>query len=136
MPYSGCTGCYGGGMTIISGMEVPSIPVAPAPTPAPAETPKKTGGGARLTIELPAMAKLFVDGKPTTGTAAVRQFHTPELAAGQKFFYDFRAEVEVNGVVEVEEKRVVVRAGDVLAESFPKLIAAVKAGADPVASAK
>jgi uncharacterized protein (TIGR03000 family) len=93
--------------------------------------PVPVASNAKLMIELPANAKLFVDGKETTGSGASRQFHTPNLTAGKKFFYDFRAEIEVNGRVEIEEKRVVVQAGDVLAESFPKLLAAVKGTNDP-----
>lgn len=95
---------------------VPAVGTEPA-LPAPAQ----------LTLELPADAKLFVDGQATKGTGAARPFHTPALPAGQSFFYEFRAEVEVNGKTEVETKRVVVRAGETLTESFPKLLAAVKA---------
>jgi uncharacterized protein (TIGR03000 family) len=79
---------------------------------------------------LPTTAKLFVDGAPVAGAGATRQFHTPDLPAGGTFFYDLRAEVEVNGTVQTEEKRVVVRAGETVATSFAKLAAvAGEAGA-------
>jgi uncharacterized protein (TIGR03000 family) len=113
---------------------IPVAPAAPVPaTPAPAapatDAPK-TGGtssqaSARLTVELPAAAKLFVDGAEVAGTGATRNFHTPELAADGTFFYDLRAEVEVNGAVQTEEKRVVVRAGETVTTSFAKLAAVV-----------
>ena len=89
--------------------------------------PKKTGGneeGANIKFTLPANAKLFVDGRPTSGEGTERAFFTPPLTAGQKFFYDVKAELVVDGKVVTEEKRVIVAAGDDLRESFPKLFAA------------
>jgi uncharacterized protein (TIGR03000 family) len=111
---------------------IPVAPAAPAPAPAPAPA---TGGTssqapARLTVELPTSAKLFVDGAEVAGSGATRQFHTPDLSTGGLFFYDLRAEVTVNGTVQTEEKRVVVRAGETVTASFAKLAAvASEAGA-------
>lgn len=127
----GGAGCYGAPVVIDP---IPVAPGAPVPaTPAPAapktEAPKTSGTSAlapaRLTVELPATAKLFVDGAEVAGAGATRQFHTPDLPADGTFFYDLRAEVEVNGAVQTEEKRVVVRAGETLTASFAKLAAAV-----------
>ncbi|MGL6072972.1 MAG: TIGR03000 domain-containing protein [Fimbriiglobus sp.] len=81
---------------------------------------------ANLTIVLPTKAKLYVDGNLISGDGEKRAFHTPELAKGQTYYYDVKAVVEVDGKMESEEKRVVVKAGDSLNEEFPKLIAAVK----------
>lgn len=86
----------------------------------PAATP------ARLTVELPADAKLYVDGALITGDAAVRNFHTPALPPGRTFYYDLKAELVVGGETVTEEKRVLVKAGDALSQSFDKLIAAAK----------
>lgn len=91
---------------------------------------------ASLSVELPAAAKLYVDGHLIAGGGEARQFHTPELPRGQAFFYEVKAEVEVNGTVEVESKRVVVKAGESLRESFPKLLASVKSAAGPAMAAK
>jgi uncharacterized protein (TIGR03000 family) len=106
----------------------PAVPVPAAPAPVPA-APKTSGTSsqapARLTVELPTTAKLFVDGAAVAGAGTTRQFHTPDLPAGESFFYDLRAEVEVNGSVQTEEKRVVVRAGETVTASFAKLAAAV-----------
>ncbi len=127
MGYCGCTG----------GVAVPVAPAAPAPAaPAPAapapmksgEAPKTSLAPARLTVELPATAKLYVDGSPVAGTGATRQFHTPDLAPGGAYFYDLTAEVEVNGKVETEAKRVIVRAGEAVTASFDNLVAAASAG--------
>ena len=78
---------------------------------------------ARLAIELPSDAKLFVDGIAIAGTGASRMFHTPELPAGQDFYYDLKAEVVVNGKTEIEETRVVVKAGERSTAKFEKLVA-------------
>jgi uncharacterized protein (TIGR03000 family) len=88
---------------------------------------KPAAAPARLTVELPAAAKLFVDGTAVKGDSASRNFHTPDLPAGKTFYYDLKAEVEVNGKTVTQEKRVIVKAGDAVSESFEKLLAAVKA---------
>jgi uncharacterized protein (TIGR03000 family) len=86
---------------------------------------KPKGMGAKLKFQLPADAKLYVDGRPTAIGGTERAFTTPPLAPGQKFFYEVRAElVMVTGVVS-EEKRVIVEAGADITESFAKLLAAV-----------
>lgn len=95
---------------------------------------KPNAAPARLTVELPAAAKLYVDGALVSGDAATRNFHTPDLPPGKTFYYDLKAEVSVGGKTVTEEKRVLVRAGDTLNESFPKVIAAAKSDkADAVA---
>jgi uncharacterized protein (TIGR03000 family) len=95
----------------------------------PIAPPVKSGSApapANLTVELPASgAKLYVDGVLAAGDSVSRKFHTPELPAGQAFYYDLKAELVVNGTVRTEETRVVVRAGDAVAASFPKLTAAL-----------
>jgi uncharacterized protein (TIGR03000 family) len=88
---------------------------------------------ARLTIELPASAKLYVDGRLVRGDSTTRNFHTPDLTPGKTFYYDLKAEVEVNGKTVFEDKRVLVKAGAANTESFEKLIAAVKADKTDVA---
>jgi uncharacterized protein (TIGR03000 family) len=91
---------------------------------------------ARLTVELPTSAKLYVDGTLVKGDTASRNFHTPDLPGGKTFYYDLKAEVEVNGKTVTEEKRVLVKAGDARSESFDKLIAAVKKDGDKAVAAK
>ena len=81
---------------------------------------------AKLTVELPAEAKFFVDGVLTKGEGTQRNFHTPELPHGKTFFYDLKAEVTVEGKLVVESKRVLVRGGEDITETFPKLIAAAR----------
>jgi uncharacterized protein (TIGR03000 family) len=108
---------------------VMTIPVAPPPKSGSDSAPM----GANLKFSLPAQAKLFVDGKPAPGSGAERTFYTPPLATGQKFFYEVKAEMMVNGELVVEEKRVIVEAGANLTETFPKLVAAVRGATGTVA---
>jgi len=125
-------GCAG----IIVGSTAPaygSTPVAVAGAPVmefEVAAAKPSAEPARLTVELPEDAKLYVDGNLTKGNGASRNFHTPELAKGSSYFYELKAEIVVNGETVVEEKRLVVRAGDTLSESFSKLFAAAKAKKD------
>jgi uncharacterized protein (TIGR03000 family) len=94
---------------------------------------KPAAAPARLTVEVPEAAKLYVDGTLVNGDAATRNFHTPDLTPGKTFYYDLKAEVTVNGKTVKEEKRVLVRAGDVVNEAFPKLIAAAKSDKSDIA---
>jgi uncharacterized protein (TIGR03000 family) len=102
----------------------PPVVVPPAKTDEPKKDEKK---GASLKFNLPAGAALYVDGVKTPGEGEERSFFTPPLEAGQKFFYDVRAELLVDGKTVMEEKRVIVEAGAEIAESFPKMLAAVSA---------
>ena len=129
---AGCHGgaCYGASVGPTAGSArsrrppVMTAPVAPAPA-APAT------GGTSVAGSGPADGRAAdhreaVRGRGrVAGAGTTRQFHTPDLPAGESFFYDLRAEVEVNGTVQTEEKRVVVRAGETVAASFAKLAAAV-----------
>ena len=100
-------------------------PVTPAAARLNAITP--AAGPAKMTFHVPATAAITVDGYPVPGAGQVRRFHTPDLAAGERYFYEFRAEVKIDGRTVVETKRVELRAGDDLSESFPKLTAAAAA---------
>ena len=91
---------------------------------APAPKEGKEGMGASLKFRLPVDARLYVDGRITMIGGTERTFTTPPLVEGQKFYYDVRAELVVDGKPVVEEKRVIVAAGATVTESFEKLIAA------------
>ena len=154
---AGCGGCFGSpymGGTIINSVPTVTVPAAPETAPAPAadSADDSTQGmtanpgfafnpinaaekPALLTVEVPVGAKLYVDGRLTNGEGNARKFHTPALPAGKAFFYELKAEVEIAGRVETEEKRVIVRAGETLSESFPRLIAAAKTNRDTLVTA-
>ncbi len=143
-PYlGGCTGCYGcyGGYACY-GMPVtnpfPSQPVRrpdtvidkdkPEVVVPPAEkkkeAPKQPGqeqARAKVRIEIPEGGKLFVDGRAINATPGTRIFQTPALAAGETYFYDIRIEVERQGVIYSEQRRVIIRSGEDVAVNFPNL---------------
>src|SRR5262249_35192024 len=48
---------------------------------------------ARITVKLPADARLFVDDVACPLTSAERTFDTPRLEAGRRYFYNMRAEL-------------------------------------------
>lgn len=127
--YSYHYGCYGSAPAIPPAVVIPQETPAPAPgtnpLPKGAEpAPKGEKSGANIRFQLPANATLFVDGQRTAGEGAERAFFTPPLQAGQRYFYDVRAELVVNGETVREERRVVVTAGSDLVETFPRLTAA------------
>jgi uncharacterized protein (TIGR03000 family) len=111
-------------------MTKPTVPV-----PAPASD-KKTGGmGAILKFRVPADTTLYFDGKMVDFVkGSERVFSTPPLPAGQKFFYDVRAERKVGGALIVQDMRVFVEAGATIEESMmDKLASADEKKADAVA---
>jgi uncharacterized protein (TIGR03000 family) len=110
-------------------------PASPAGEPLPAPKPDDTKSGmtsnrARLIVELPADAKLYVDDNPVPGTAGRRAFRTPELDRTQTYYYEVRAEVMRDGKPVGETRRVIVRAGEVVRANFLNL------GQETVAKAK
>jgi len=115
---------------------------APEPAPKPKEKEKEKemtmARPAKLVVDLPADAKLFIDDQPMKTTAEKRSFNTPTLLPGQAYFYDLRAEVVRDGKTYTETSRVIVKAGETATASFPQLHAAGKkpAGQPVVAATK
>src|SRR5262249_32428979 len=95
----------------------PFVPVTPMDEPRKPATDKGLGGGARLIFEVPADARVSVDGRPTQSTSDVRYYYTPKLNEGQTFFYDVT--VEVPGE-KPATRRVYVHANEVVRESFKR----------------
>jgi uncharacterized protein (TIGR03000 family) len=71
-----------------------------------------------VTVNLPAKAKLFVDGVPAAVAGGTHTFKTPELAKGKAFVYEFRAEVEKDGTTETLSKKVTFTAGEPVTVDF------------------
>ena len=76
------------------------------PPQPPAETPEEDspqagyapdGRSVMLSVRLPADAKVFVNGKPTTSTGAFRTYISRNLEPGRKYAYEVRAEVVRDG---------------------------------------
>jgi uncharacterized protein (TIGR03000 family) len=96
-----------------------TTPTPPKPTPPPKST--SVPGPARLIVDLPADAKLYVDGQLTKTSSARRDFSTPELEPGKAYFYELRAEVTRDGKAIDRTQRVTVRAGEISKVSFADL---------------
>ena len=81
-------------------------PVETGPAPA-------TLGSARVTVQLPANAQLWIDGQLTNQTGSVRVFETPAtLEPGRSYTYRLRAEWVENGQPVVRERAVNFQAGN------------------------
>jgi len=72
----------------------------------------------KVTVMLPADAKLFVDGQEAALAKGVREFTTPALPKGEEFSYTFRAAVERNGEVVEKTRRVTFLAGETVKVEF------------------
>jgi uncharacterized protein (TIGR03000 family) len=122
-----CYGCYGGWSCYGSGVNygpvvVPSgVPTGPGGTPEKLGEPKKQDetSRAKVMIDVPANAKLYIDNQPMSDKTGQRAFMTPPLQRGQTYFYDVKIVLTVDGREKAETQRVILRAGDVVAASFP-----------------
>jgi len=120
-------GCYGGGCYGCWGYGGAGSDYAPRVMP-PADGKDKKDDKkdkesaqpdrARLIVEVPADAKLYIDEQLMKSTAAIRSFSTPTLEVGQSYYYDVRVEVVRDGKTYEGSKRVVVRAGEKIRASF------------------
>lgn len=78
---------------------------------------------AKVTVNLPANAKLWVDQVECPLTSSVRVFDTPVLQPGQTYFYTLRIRVERDGNQVSDSQRVVVSAGQQVTVNFGSAIA-------------
>jgi uncharacterized protein (TIGR03000 family) len=114
-------GSYGGGYGVPYqyGTPVESAPMEyGAPTEAAPMTPPDTAPAASLdretggmTVSVPANAKVFVNGKPTTSTGALREYISRGLEPGYQYNYEVRVEVVRDGKTVADTKTVALRAG-------------------------
>ena len=84
---------------------------------------------ARLIVNMPDQARLYVDDMPIQAASPMHSFQTPELEKGREYYYEVRAEVMRDGKPVSETRRVTVKAGDVIRTDFNLL-----GGASAVAS--
>jgi uncharacterized protein (TIGR03000 family) len=140
-----CYGCYGWGSASWGGgwgsygvgVGVPALNYAPVDTqpmgpatatvskaPAPisaSENRSLLATRARLVVELPADAKLFVDEQRMKTTSSRRVFYTPVLEPDKTYSYLLRAEIVRDGKTRTASKRVIVRPGEEIEASFADL---------------
>jgi uncharacterized protein (TIGR03000 family) len=76
---------------------------------------------AKVTVKLPAEAKLTVNGKPCPLTSSVRVFDTPVLEPGKSYYYTLKAELTRDGQTREETQRVAVSAGKQVTVEFKDL---------------
>lgn len=83
------------------------------PAPMPPTTPKSSQlhAPARIVVQLPADARLTVDGHQTRSTSAERVFISPPISSEEQHFYEFQATVERNGMPIQITRLIQVRAG-------------------------
>ena len=139
----GCYGCYGGWSCygtalphhgywhecpqgVIAPQEAVPGRVAPGRDPKIEETPlprekKEDQVRARISIDVPAGAKVYLDGQLMRSTDTKRVFQTPALVPGQTYFYDVRVEIVRDGQTVSETQRVVLQPGQVAVAAFPNL---------------
>jgi uncharacterized protein (TIGR03000 family) len=108
----------------------------PAPDKATSPPAPKSGtslgNGAKIIVDLPTDAKLYIDDRPIKVTSQHPIFATPNLEYGKTYYYELRAEMVKDGKTLTDSKRVVFHAGDELRESFTSLAAGTKEKAAPV----
>jgi uncharacterized protein (TIGR03000 family) len=77
---------------------------------------------ARITVRVPASAKLFVDDQACPLGSEVRTFRTPELRPGRQYYYTIRAEVDQDGETRTATRQVTFRAGQEVNVTFSDLM--------------
>lgn len=113
----GCHGCYGS-------VVIQPVYVAPPPAAKPEEKKKAAANQATVIVQLPADARLTVDGKGADLTSATRSFITPALEMDRDYYYTIKAEADRDGRALTQTKRVLVRAGQVSRVDFGDLTSA------------
>lgn len=74
---------------------------------------------AHLTVNVPAGARLWLDGTPTTRTGPVRLFVSPPLTPGGRYSYQIRASWDESGHEVTQSQKVEVTAGSHVSVNFP-----------------
>jgi uncharacterized protein (TIGR03000 family) len=138
IPYPGGITYTGPGMT----NPVPPNPILPGPvvapppdgtpTPKPGKGPPPEGSPdpkpdkdqqtrAKVRIDIPADAQLYVDGVLMKTGSAVRMFRTPELAPNQSYYYELKAVLVRDGQTVTDSQQITVRPGALVTASFAGL---------------
>lgn len=101
----------------------PKREVTPPPTPKKKAEDKMSSIStrARVVVDLPEDARLFIDGQLMKTPSAQRTFQTPDLKDGQAYFYDLKVELDRDGQTVTQSRRVVLRPGAVVNASFAEM---------------
>lgn len=76
---------------------------------------------ARLIINVPVGAKLYIDDRLSKSTSERRTFSTPDLNKGDVYYYELRVELVRDGETFTENKKVTLTAGDVIRADFREI---------------
>jgi uncharacterized protein (TIGR03000 family) len=145
--YGGCqgwSGCYGGYPSAYYSPPAGGVmPGAGAPVGGAEQAPPPVKGGekekdkekevsanrAKLIVDVPADAKLYIDDQLMKTPSPHRVYSTPDLDRGQAYYYVVRVEMVRDGQKQSETKRVILRAGQEIRADFTGMeaVAAVKA---------
>jgi uncharacterized protein (TIGR03000 family) len=112
---SGYGGCYGGYQQPITVVPTDKVPVEKLPKP---KDDKEQTSRAKVVIDVPAQAKLYIDDQLMPEKAGKRTFVTPVLKAGQTYYYDVKIVVTREGQEQAQTTRVLLQAGEVVAATF------------------
>jgi uncharacterized protein (TIGR03000 family) len=94
--------------------------VSPRPAQNQAVAP---GTSARLELRVPEAAEVWFGDVRAVQTGALRVFESPPLAPGKEYVYEVRVVWQAGGRDVAESREVTVRAGQQVAESFPRAAA-------------
>jgi len=101
----GCHGCYGG-------YAVAPAAVAPvAAAPAAPSTTIRASDAATVVVQMPADARLFVEGQRLRVDPTTNSFKTPALEKDARYLYTLKIEVTRDGRTVTESKDIEVAAG-------------------------
>lgn len=120
-------GCYGGGgysggRFFSSAYPGGYAPYAAAPAEGTYAAAPMAAPIGRLTLELPAGAKVYMNGQFMDGTDPVRQYVTPTLEPGKVYSYTVKVDATSNtGKPVTETRQISIKVGDDLRESFTRL---------------
>ena len=134
---SGGYGSSGGGayyyspdvqMTPVDPSVVPALPpanapyvpggAAPPPAPAPGTSTSNTQVDGLLAVNVPADAKIYVNGQATSSMGETRQYVSRNLQPGFNYAYEVRAEVVRDGRTIEQVKKIDLRAGETANVAF------------------
>jgi uncharacterized protein (TIGR03000 family) len=104
--------CYGGGYG------APAAPAAPANGAQPPKSARVDASSVLLAVDVPADAKVFINGQPTTSTGERREYKSNNLKAAETYAYRVRAEFVRDGKPVSEEQVVQLTAGQIGAFTF------------------
>jgi uncharacterized protein (TIGR03000 family) len=142
---NGCSGSYGAGspyFSTVPGTVVPDVRTAPTkvvpdgkaePLPLPNKKPGAESlapSKAKLIVEVPAGAKLFIDDRSMATQSEYHAYQTPTLAPGQTYYYEVRVEMNHDGKALSQTKRVLLRAGQEVRADFKDMATTATAKAE------